>query len=162
MVAENPTKILNPAFSDSSLGHVPKGAWSRKALLARGFVFRAGITSQLFWIMEKSSNRFSSLDAQKYLLSLVTEHGKSSTSIALFSWKSIVFPSIVFLSLLRVGDGGWTPFVASVLALAFVQRNIAKGVINDTIEHNSAENPSHGIFGTLGAHCDIPSLRSLL
>jgi hypothetical protein len=36
---EIPTKILNPAFSDSSLGHVSKGAWGRKALLARGLVF---------------------------------------------------------------------------------------------------------------------------
>ena len=37
-MAEIPTKILDPAFSDSSLGHISKGVCDRKVPLARGFV----------------------------------------------------------------------------------------------------------------------------
>src|SRR3989344_485253 len=98
----------------------------------------------------------------QYLLNLVTEHPEGSTSTALLTWKSVLFPSIAFLFLLQDFSSTWTPFIAAVLVLAFVQRNVTRFLIDNLITRNmkdmkdvanpwnAAKNPSRGVAALLG------------
>lgn len=87
-------------------------------------------------------------DVLRYLYNFVTENPELSKGLV--TWKSVVFPSVVFLLLLSGGISGWTPFIASVVVLAFVQKNITREFINDAIRRNTGENPSRGIASVLG------------
>ena len=87
-------------------------------------------------------------DVPRYLYNFVTEIPEHSK--ALVTWKSVVFPSVVFLLLLSGGISGWTPFIASVIFLAFVQGSVTRELINNTVRRNTGENPSRGIAGVLG------------
>ena len=57
---------------------------------------------------------------------------------ALFTWKSIVFPTLVYLLTLRFYGEGWAPFLLAVIALAFIQKDMVKVEIEQIIEARAA------------------------
>jgi len=116
----------------------------------------------------ESNNNFAT-DAWRYFYDLVTEDTENRAfyfGYNTVSWKSVVFPSIIFLFLLHGGIGGWVPFIAAVVALAFVQIKITRALIDDLINRSvkqmanrqsgvagvgAAKKPSDGIALMLGA-----------